>query len=286
MLELIRENKVASIIILCAVVFITAFVIYALISSKRITKSSIFVKADIGTKLKIVHISDFHNAKFRNNNEKLLTLIKDTSPDIIAITGDLIDSRHTNVRVSIQFVSELAKIAPCYYVAGNHESRMEKEFSELKEALLNLNVTILCDSIAKYEKDKEVFTIIGIEDPMFVLKKDSLERAREVISKKLSPLASENDGYKIVLCHRPEAFEEYVKADIDLALTGHAHGGQVRIPFIGGLISPNQGFFPKYTEGLHQKSKTSMIVSRGIGNSLCPVRVNNPPEIVSIEISK
>ncbi|MBO5374107.1 MAG: metallophosphoesterase, partial [Clostridia bacterium] len=134
------------------------------------------------------------------------------------------------------------------------------------------------------EKDGVTYTIRGVEDPMFTMKKDSAEKTRVVIREKLKTLISDTDEYKIVLSHRPEAFIEYVNAGVDLALTGHAHGGQVQIPFIGGLIAPNQGFFPKYTTGKHTKNGTKMVVSRGIGNSLCPLRVNNRPEILLVEL--
>jgi predicted MPP superfamily phosphohydrolase len=234
--------------------------------------------------LKIAHISDFHNAKLKNNNACLVDTIRDAQPDIIAITGDLVDSRHTDVDVSIDLVRELVKIAPCYYVPGNHESRIENEYNTLKQALTDFGVTILCDSKTTLEKNGQTFTIIGIEDPMFVIEKDSVESTCEVIRGKLEPLSKGNEGYTILLSHRPEAFEEYVSAGVDLALTGHAHGGQMQIPFVGGLIAPNQGFFPKYSEGLHQKDKTSMVISRGIGNSLCPLRVNNRPEVIFIEL--
>ncbi len=284
MIEFIKNHIALSVTIAVLVLALIAFIWWIVWANKAVQLNKISISAPC--ELKIAHISDFHNAKLKNNNADLVSLIRDAQPDIIAITGDLIDSRHTNAQVSIDFVTELAKIAPCYYVPGNHESRMEKEYGELKSALERLGVTILCDSKTIYEKDGQVYTIIGIEDPMFVLEKDSVEKSCEIIREKLAPLAENNEGYTILLSHRPEAFEEYTRAGVDLALTGHAHGGQVQIPFIGGLIAPNQGFFPKYSEGLHQKDNTSMVISRGIGNSLCPIRVNNRPEIILIELQK
>ena len=285
MLEFINTHPTLSTVIACLLVAFVAFIVWIIWANKAIKLTKISVKSNT-LRLKIAHISDFHNAKFKNNNEKLLTLIKNESPDIIAITGDFIDSRHTNVERSVNFAKELVKIAPCYYAPGNHESRMAKEYNELKKSLLQMGVTVLCDESVTLEKNAEVFTIIGIEDPMFVLEKDSADKATQVISRKLKPLASDTQGYTIVLSHRPEAFSTYVDAGVNLALTGHAHGGQVQIPFVGGLIAPNQGFFPKYSEGVHTEGNTNMVISRGIGNSLCPIRVNNRPEIILIEITQ
>ena len=283
MLEFIKTHPTRSALIALAIAIVVAIIIWVIWSNKAPVLTKIAIKSDTSG-LKIIHISDFHNAKFKNNNETLLTLISDTSPDIIAITGDLIDSRHTNVKNAIDFACELVKIAPCYYVPGNHESRIPEEYNELKTALSEMGVTILCDDKTTYEKDGKRYTLIGIEDPMFIIEKDTKERTCEIIAQKLAILVSEDDAYTIVLSHRPEAFDAYVGADVDLALTGHAHGGQMQIPFVGGLIAPNQGFFPKYSEGLHQENSTSMVISRGIGNSLCPLRVNNRPEIIFVEL--
>lgn len=284
MLEFMKNHPGATVIISCVIVALLALIAWIIWANKAPVLTKISIESNTQG-LKIVHISDFHNTRLQNNNEELIALVRDAQPDIIAITGDLVDSRHTNIKRATDFVSELVKIAPCYYVAGNHESRIRDEYEKLKSALAELGVTILCDECAEYEKDGQIYTIIGIEDPMFILEKDSTEMATAVVAGKLLPLAEQCKGYTIVLCHRPEVFSAYVDAKIDLALTGHAHGGQMQIPFIGGLIAPNQGFFPKYSEGLHTEGKTNMVISRGIGNSLCPIRVNNRPEVILIELT-
>jgi predicted MPP superfamily phosphohydrolase len=284
MIKFAKEYPIEMVIIVLAVAVIVALIVWIIWSNRAVELTKKSINAEIKG-LKIAHISDFHNAKFKNNNEKLLTLISNANPDIIAITGDLIDSRHTNLQNSIDLVSNLVKIAPCYYVPGNHESRIPNEYSDLKTALENLGVTILDDKKITLEKDGKIFTLIGICDPMFELSKDSMEKAKSVIAKKLAPLTQNDNTYKILLSHRPEAFDEYVENNINLALTCHAHGGQAQLPFIGGLIAPNQGFFPKYSEGLHQKENTSMVISRGLGNSLCPIRFNNRPEVILIELT-
>ncbi len=233
---------------------------------------------------RIVQISDLHNAEFGENNEKLLLMLKQADADIIAITGDMIDSRNTDIDVAISFAQKAVNIAPVYYVNGNHESRVPEEYEKLKQGLTDAGVTILENSSADITIGDEAITLIGINDPTFRMEfvDDTMEQN---IAHQLVNVISDNDNYKVLLAHRPEYFDVYA-GNVDLVLSGHAHGGQFRIPFIGGLVAPGQGFFPEYYEGSHIKENTEMIVSRGIGNSIIPFRINNKPEIIVAELTK
>ena len=233
---------------------------------------------------RIVQISDLHNAEFGENNEKLLLMLKQADADIIAITGDMIDSRNTDVDVAISFAQKALNIAPVYYVNGNHESRVSGEYEKLKQGLTDAGVTILENSSADITIGDEAITLIGINDPTFRMDivDDTMEQN---IAHQLVNVIPDNDNYKVLLAHRPEYFDVYA-GKVDLVLSGHAHGGQFRIPFIGGLVAPGQGFFPEYYEGSHIKENTEMIVSRGIGNSIIPFRINNKPEIIVAELTK
>ena len=233
---------------------------------------------------RIVQISDLHNAEFGENNEKLLLMLKQADADIIAITGDMIDSRNTDVDVAISFAQKAVNIAPVYYVNGNHESRVLGEYEKLKQGLTDAGVTILENSSADIAIGDEAITLIGINDPTFRMDivYDTMEQN---IAHQLVNVIPDNDNYKVLLAHRPEYFDVYA-GKVDLVLSGHAHGGQFRIPFIGGLVAPGQGFFPEYYEGSHIKENTEMIVSRGIGNSIIPFRINNKPEIIVAELTK
>ena len=230
----------------------------------------------------IAQISDLHNAEIGEDNEKLLSMIKEANPDIVAITGDMIDSRRMDIQVALDFAREAVKIAPCYYVNGNHELRV-LEYEELKEGLEDLGVIILENAKATITKEDESLTIIGLSDPSLESGYIYTEEG-EVLNLYLNKLSKRDDNYKILLSHRPEYFDLYCEAGIDIVLSGHAHGGQIRLPFVGGIIAPHQGFFPKYDGGLYEKDETNMIVSRGIGNSLFPVRFNNRPEVVLIQL--
>lgn len=231
---------------------------------------------------RIAHVSDLHNAEMGKDNEKLLTMLRDADPDMIAITGDLVDSRNTDLEVALLFVREAVKIAPCYYVTGNHEARIS-EYDELKEAMEAAGVTVLVDAKTEISLEGEAITLIGVNDPSY--QTDYLFGDSEtVMNSKLEELHAEHDGFTILLSHRPELFDTYVNQDVDLALCGHAHGGQFRLPFIGGLVAPNQGLFPEYDAGIYTEGNTNMLVSRGIGNSIIPFRINNRPELILIEL--
>ena len=230
---------------------------------------------------RIAQVSDLHNAEFGDRNQGLLEMLQEAEPDMIAMTGDLIDSQKTDLAVALAFAKEAAQIAPCYYVPGNHEARVS-EYPELKAGLENAGVTVLDDAQVKIETSGESITVIGVNDPSFHA--DYLTGDAAVIDQKLSELATEDTGFTILLSHRPELFDTYVSHDIDLVFSGHAHGGQFRLPLIGGLVAPNQGLFPKYDAGLYSEGSTNMIVSRGLGNSIIPFRFNNRPEVVLIEL--
>lgn len=229
----------------------------------------------------IAQVSDLHNAELGEDNERLLKMLKDTTPDIIAITGDLVDSRKTDTEIALRFVTEATKIAPCYYVTGNHEARLpQSEYESLEQGLFRAGVTVLHDREERIQKGNSSISLIGIDDMRFAEKYGGKDT--EMQPSAIKTLSS--GGYTLLLSHRPEFFKSYVQADIDLVLSGHAHGGQFRIPFIGGLFAPNQGVFPEYDSGVFTDGNTNMAVSRGLGNSLFPFRINNRPEIVLIEL--
>lgn len=232
----------------------------------------------------IAQVSDLHNAEFGEGNSDLLALLSEVEPHVIVLTGDLIDSRHTDMDIALDFASKAVQIAPVYYVTGNHEARVP-EYEQLKMGLTDLGVTVLENQKVQISKDGESITLMGIQDPSFST--DYLFGDAESVSRQaITSLHNESDGYTVLLSHRPELFDLYVNTGIDLVFSGHAHGGQFRLPFVGGLVAPNQGFFPKYDAGRFIEENTTMIVSRGVGNSIIPFRINNPPEIVVVELKR
>lgn len=233
---------------------------------------------------RIAQISDLHNAQFGKDNANLLEKLRSCNPDIVVLTGDLVDSYQTDIAVSIAFAQKAAEIAPVYYVTGNHESRIS-QYNALLEGLSDSGVTILQNASVTLEKAGEQITLLGVQDPSF--QTDYLfGDAQSVMDSVLSQMMADTQGYTILLSHRPELFDIYAENGVDLVLAGHAHGGQFRLPFVGGLIAPGQGFFPEYDAGVFTSNHTSMVVSRGIGNSILPLRINNRPEIVVVELSR
>ena len=218
---------------------------------------------------RIAQVSDLHNTSFGENNATFLNNLTRCQPDIIVLTGDMIDSYHTDVEVSIQFVRQAAEIAPTYYVTGNHEARVRTEYEILRAAMLECGVQVLENELVTLERGDDTITLVGLHDPNFSSVEDHL-----------TALAPQAEGFTILLAHHPELVGYYAGAGMDLVFSGHAHGGQFRFPLLGGLIAPGQGLFPEYDAGLYQVQDTQMIVSRGLGNSAFPFRLNNRPEIV------
>ena len=232
---------------------------------------------------RIVQISDFHNTQLGEENCLIVDAVKELEPDIIVLTGDYIDSRHTDVSIARELTEQLVKIAPVYYITGNHESRIPMELLSLTEDLEELGVHILRNCGEHIVRGGEEIQIIGVDDVSFFNKTED-EIDYTVPTKIISEL-EEPELYTILLSHQPRFIDYYKETGVDLVFSGHEHGGQFRIPFVGGLFAPGDGLFPKYSEGVITQDKTTMVVSRGLGQSLIPFRVNNSPEVVCVTLS-
>lgn len=223
---------------------------------------------------RIVQLSDLHNAQFGKDNRKLIDKISELEPDIIVITGDIVDSNHTNSDVAIEFVKNISKLCPVYYVTGNHEywltdSDRQLLFDEMEKS----GAVILSNEAVTIHVPDGIFDLIGLDD-------------KNLADDTLKTLLNECDSetLNIVLAHEPQYISQYAMTDADLVLCGHAHGGQFILPFIGAVVAPDQGFFPEYTSGAYYMNDMTMFVSRGLGNSVIPVRLFNKPEIVCIDL--
>lgn len=232
----------------------------------------------------IVQISDLHNEEFGEEQEKLLDKVAACAPDMIAITGDFIDCRNPDVEIAMEFIEGAVEVAPVYYVPGNHERWATEEYQELCRQMGKAGVHLMANEqeVITYGNGKLI--CMGVKDPDFYDVNDSAQEA-EKIRKDIRQFKYTEDDFTLLLSHRPELYDVYVEEELDVVLTGHAHGGQFRLPFIGGLAAPDQGIFPKYDAGIFTENTTHMIVSRGIGNSIIPLRFNDPPEIVVVEVT-
>lgn len=284
-----RLSRKSLISICIATVLLLILVVWTIWGNTALTVSTVVISSSriplSFSEFRIAQVSDLHNDEFGKNNIDLLKILSESTPDIIVITGDLVDSQHTDMEIALDFVREAVQIAPVYYVTGNHEAWIQ-QYDKLKTGLETIGVTVLEDEAIQLEHGDEKITLAGLSDPDFTINGDMFGEVPAMVGAKLGELTDIEDSYTILLSHRPELFGTYADCDIDLVLSGHAHGGQFRLPFVGGLIAPNQGIFPKYDAGLYTDDNTNMIVSRGIGNSVIPFRFNNRPEIVLVELKK
>ena len=228
---------------------------------------------------RILQVSDLHDAELGQDHERTMDLIREADPDIILITGDFVDSHRTDVALSLSFAEQAVQIAPCYYVTGNHEGRISAEtYAALEEGLLSLGVTVLHGEAITLERGGASITLAGVDSPAFG--QDAASGEETVMP--LSELCGE--GFSILLAHHPEYAADYAAAGADLIFSGHVHGGQFRLPFVGGLYGPGQGLFPAYDAGLYtiptDGGNALLYVSRGLGNSRIPVRFANRPEVI------
>lgn len=241
--------------------------------NNRLVTSRYYISADVQSDLSIVQLSDLHSKRFGPNNEKLMEQIKQLAPDMIVITGDMIHKWDAKAQAYVDVLAKLCTIAPVYAIPGNHESRID-EWPMLRDMLRKAGIRVVENDVAIFSKDGQRVSILGLNE------------ATDPDTRPLFARLSDMGGFKLVLSHFPLRFEEYCKYDFDLQLSGHAHGGQWRLPIIGGLYSPDQGMFPHYDAGLFEEKGRKLVVSRGLGNSDFPLRLFNYPEIVFIGVTK
>lgn len=228
--------------------------------------------------LKIVHLSDIHFPKNRIDPDQLIKETQKADPDVIFLTGDLIDRSASIEDVPLaELIQSLSQIAPTYSVSGNHETS-SRQLDQWNDIMTENGAVLLENDIHIATLSGEKIAIMGV--------KDGNQTSMIPLSEDIKELPV------LLLAHRPEFFPSYTtdNPDIqpDVTFSGHAHGGQIRLPFIGGLFAPGQGFFPKYTSGVYSSSQNAdqkLVVSRGIGNSLFPLRVNNKPHFIVITLT-
>lgn len=225
---------------------------------------------------KVVHLSDWHAAAFGPDNLDLIEMVRQEQPDIIALTGDFVEKAEDLPGMEI-LCRALAGIAPTYYVTGNHEWG-GRIVSLLLPVLGAAGVTYLDNDYVFLERNGETLCLIGIGDL-------NGRRDQPKLTEVVAAARRFGNPFFIMLSHRYDRFEEYVAEGVDLVLSGHAHGGLVRLPFTDGLLGPGRVLFPKHTSGVAREGNTAMATSRGMGfSSDTPVRLFNRPEVVSITL--
>lgn len=234
--------------------------------------------------LRIALITDLHSCKYGEGQKKLLSAIEKQHPDVILLGGDFFDDKLSDVRAE-ELLAGISGKYPCYYVTGNHECWAGgNAYRSKMETLKNYGITRLSGESTLLETGSGTVRLCGIDDPDIILVQSQLNANSELLDLKGSISDKE---FTILLTHRPEMIDTYEKAGFDLVLAGHAHGGQIRIPWlVNGLYAPNQGLFPKYAGGRYEKNDMTMIVSRGLAKESTKFpRFCNPPELVIIDLA-
>lgn len=246
---------------------------------------------------RIVQLTDIHSVRNENQLQLIFEKTLGQAPDVICITGDLVDSRYYGAHgvegeaLTLKLMEKLVQLAPVYFIYGNHEMILldDPEHNAFKVALEKLGVQLINNETVRIRQEgtEEELIIGGIQDPSTLYKDyqftnlsnngERMEAMLDVVTEGIS-----NEEFMLLLSHRPEYLEMYDQYPVDLCLAGHAHGGQFRLPFIGGIYAPGQGFFPEYTAGLYATDDLEMYVGTGVGNSVIPVRIFNPPEIITV----
>jgi len=223
---------------------------------------------------KIVHITDLHLKSYGEREEKILNIIRKIKPDIIVVTGDLIEDKQY-IDIALKFMEKLTEIAPTYFVFGNWDHMSGISIPLYRTKLVQRHVIVLINQNVKLIRGSEYIYLIGVDDPHTF--NDNLDKALENIS---------GDTVKILLAHSPEIIDKAVEKNIDLVLVGHTHGGQIRLPIIGPLYMPLPSKYRKYDMGMFKIKNTIMYVNRGIGTTFIPIRFQCPPEITIFYLKK
>ena len=270
------------VLILLLVLFFTLLLLYFDSNTRLVTERFTIASPKIPRSLSgltIVQLSDVHLAEYGPENEILFSKVRAENPDCIVLTGDLIygyRSFEEAERAYIErFIPKLLEIAPVYFVTGNHEFAAAWVY-ECLQRLKELGVTVLQNDYVLLSDGQESILLCGIDDPNG---RADMQKPDEVIREVRE---KEGEKFLLVLYHRHNQFDLWKELGVDLVLCGHAHGGMVRLPFIGPLYAPGHVWFPKYTSGLYEAGETRMIVSRGVGGP--PFRFLNNPEIVSVTL--
>lgn len=230
---------------------------------------------------KIVHLSDLHGHEYGENSQDLLALVAEQKPDLIVITGDLID-QEGQLQMIPALARGLAATAPTYYITGNHEWGLgTRAVKELKGLLSQCGVTPLSNQYEILERDGARIVLAGVDDPNGYADQKTPEELFAQIENNAPGL------FTLLLAHRNDRFGQYADAGYDFVMSGHGHGGIVRLPFVGGLVGTNRQFFPKWTSGVYTQRDSTLFVSRGLGNNTVPFqgfRLFNRPELAVVTL--
>ncbi len=234
---------------------------------------------------KIMQLSDLHSKSFGSSNARLIRKINAANPDLIVMTGDMVTRSDSNHDVFFHLAQTLGKKYPCYYVIGNHEQNMEPdELQAFLSRLAEFGIRVLDNEKAELHRGNQTVNLYGMWFSLNYYKEAKHTHQHKNFDSGAMQKSMGNCDparYGILLTHNPLCFDTYADWGADLTLCGHVHGGMIRLPFLGGLLSPEREFFPKYSGGVYEQGDKKLIVSRGLGSGVFGARIFNCPEVVT-----
>lgn len=279
-----QKHRIISYIVIVILIGVFLFAVDLILSQKYISVTRYrYQNPEIKHSFKIVDLTDLHNFQYGDENCRLINKVKNESPDVIFLTGDMLNADEERTDILMNLIQQLVNIAPVYASLGNHEieymqlSGNRNLIAQMEEA----GATVLDKKYIDIEIKNQKVRLGGIYG--YVLSSDDKEDPEHTFMEKFQ----DTDRFKILLSHMPEGlllWKSMEYWDVDLVFSGHVHGGQMRIPFVGGLYDPEEGFFPTYTKGMYECGNGTMVLSAGLGSSRGIPRVNNLPELVVCEI--
>lgn len=287
-IQRILQSKRLRIYIIAAMFLLLIIVAYLITDQYLIITPKYSVKSkSVKNSFNIAVITDLHSMNFGGDNQIVVDTIKNQAPDMIAVVGDMIDEYSSNITNALNIMEKLPQIAPTYYVVGNHDYQ-NLQYNKFSNEIKKSGVIGLTDEINYINIKGNDLAILGLVGY-------SSGECEDKAYTDLMRSFCENDYYKILLCHYPEftswffVQDKYYEYDFDLMLSGHTHGGLIRLPIVGGLFAPNQGFFPKYSKGLYyidegNRNPYHMLISGGLGQDKRFCRVNNFPEVTIVSV--
>ena len=285
-----KKRHTLFVIILIILLLLAAYILISLwVSVNFLTVREFTAEIGADHPVRTVVISDLHDHKFGEDNEKLAEKIREIDPDLIFIDGEVLTGDSETAEVPVTLIRELKDTAPIYYALGNHEiDYMENGHPELTEELEAAGAVVLDKEYVDVEVDGIQIRLGGMYDYAFGLNGNNDASSAPDDTRSFLEDFQNTDRLKIMLAHRPDSFifgDASKVWDVDLVISGHNHGGQVVLPFLGGLYGGDQGFFPEYVHGMYEKDNFQMLVTSGLGSDRQKLpRFNNPPEIAVLEI--
>ena len=280
-----RKTKIFRFII-CFIILIIIIILFSVFCSRKILSIDTYsyTNRKIMTHIRVVQLTDLHNSQFGGANKRLFQKIQEQNPDVIFMTGDMLNEDESRMDIVVNLVQKVKEIAPVYYSLGNHEKAFiekQRDGNVLVEKLKAAGAVVLEQEYVDTEIAGQEVRIGGAYG--YLLEGEGKDGSEQRFMEEFQ----DTERFKILLSHIPEGlllWESMKYWDVDLVFSGHVHGGQVRLPGIGGLFDPEEGFFPTYTKGMFECGHGTMILSAGLGSSAAIPRINNLPEIVVCEI--